>query len=484
MGTSIIGDDEVDAKTAEIAQFAAPDGPSVLLSSEVGSEGIDLQFAHILFNYDLPWNPMRVEQRIGRIDRMGQKAARITIGHFATTGTIDDQIINRLYERVNVFRETIGDLDEIFGEKIQSIILDYFRENLSPEEIEKRIEQNLIAAESNRLEIERLDREAPALAGHADFILRSIRQSHAAGHYVRPDDLRRYVTDFLHERYPGSSVEYDAASPGLFRIEPSAEARDELAAFIEQERPARHTRLVGGAILATFDPNAATSGRLRPEFVDVAHPLVLWMRTIKAIEKHDLIPAVAAEIERTKTDVAPGLYAFATDFWRMEGVRKQLTIEHAVLSVETGERLESQIAERLIDSAAQVGKHVDLSEFASTRQTLLNALQACEKVIEDDYLDELAAFESENKNRVTQARQLVEARAHRKLVQLHSILDQQTKSRDERQRRVIPLTEARIRHAQEDRDKQLARIERQGRVDASFRPIVGGLILVRAQNDG
>jgi superfamily II DNA/RNA helicase len=54
---------------------------SVLLSSEVGSEGIDLQFCRFLINYDLPWNPMRVEQRIGRLDRLGQTADRISIRH-------------------------------------------------------------------------------------------------------------------------------------------------------------------------------------------------------------------------------------------------------------------------------------------------------------------------------------------------------------------------------------------------------------------
>ena len=76
----------------------------------------------MIFNYDFPWNPMRVEQRIGRIDRMGQSTNRITIGHFVTTGTVDDRMINRLYQRINVFKESIGDLDEIFGERIQNVI--------------------------------------------------------------------------------------------------------------------------------------------------------------------------------------------------------------------------------------------------------------------------------------------------------------------------------------------------------------------------
>jgi superfamily II DNA or RNA helicase len=481
MGTRTVGEDEVDAKTAEIARFAASDGPSVLLSSEVGSEGIDLQFARIIFNYDLPWNPMRVEQRIGRIDRIGQKADRITIGHFATTGTIDDRIINRLYQRMNVFRESIGDLDEVFGDRIQKIILDYFRDNLSPEEVERRIELNVIAAETNKLDTERLEREAPGLAGHADFILRSIRQSHAAGHYIRAEDLKRYITDFLHERYPGSSIEYLPGSPGVMRIELSTKAQDALAVFVEYERPARQTRLVGpgATVHVTFDLKTTTIGRHRPEFLDITHPLVHWMRSVKAVEKNDLIPAVAIEISAAKTDVPPGLYAFATDFWRLEGLRKQLTIQHAILSVESAARLETNVADRLIDTVSQFGKYLDLGEFSNVAGTLLNALGQCEKTIEDDFLAEQAAFEADNTSRLSQARQLVEARANRKLEQLQSILAQQKSSDDDRQRRVIPLTEARVRLVQQDRDKQLARIERQARIESSFRAIVGGLIVVR-----
>ena len=60
----------------------------VLISTEAGGEGRNLQFAHVLINYDLPWNPMKVEQRIGRIDRIGQKHA-VTIFNMSTLGTIE-----------------------------------------------------------------------------------------------------------------------------------------------------------------------------------------------------------------------------------------------------------------------------------------------------------------------------------------------------------------------------------------------------------
>jgi superfamily II DNA or RNA helicase len=64
-----------ETKDEIIRRFSEPDGPSVLLSSEVGGEGVDLQFSRVVINYDLPWNPMRLEQRIGRVDRLGQEAS-------------------------------------------------------------------------------------------------------------------------------------------------------------------------------------------------------------------------------------------------------------------------------------------------------------------------------------------------------------------------------------------------------------------------
>jgi SNF2 family DNA or RNA helicase len=480
MGTEIVDGEKIDAKTAEIARFAASDGPSVLLSSEVGSEGIDLQFAHMLFNYDLPWNPMKVEQRIGRIDRIGQYADRIAIGHFAVTGTIDDRIINRLYERINVFKESIGDIDEIFGERTQKILVDYFREKLSPEETEHRLDQNILVAENTKLETQRLEREAPALAGHADFILQSISASKAAGRYIRPDDLRSYITDFLSERYSGSSVEYLEGSPNIVSIVPSADARDSLAAFIGRERPARRTRLSdpGATVIATFDPNTLAPGRLRTEVVDVAHPLVLWIRSIKAAETADLVPAIAAEINVAKAEVSPGLYVFACDLWRFEGLRKQIAIRYAVHSIADENWLEPPVAERLIDNASQFGEPVDLFDHRAVHSKLLDALILCEKKIEEDYLADFGAFELENTIRTAQARELIEASTSRKLESLNATLDKQKQSDDERQRRIIPMIEARIRKIRDERDKQLARIERQGRIESNFRPIVGGLIVV------
>ena len=111
----------------------------ILLSSEVGSEGLDMQFCNVVINYDLPWNPMRVEQRIGRIDRIGQVAEKLLIFNLCIEGTVEDRILNRLYTKLNIFESSLGELEPILGDiqktfNIQNMI------NLSNDEIKRKID--------------------------------------------------------------------------------------------------------------------------------------------------------------------------------------------------------------------------------------------------------------------------------------------------------------------------------------------------------
>jgi SNF2 family DNA or RNA helicase len=83
-----------------------------MIATEAGGEGINLQFCHHIINYDMPWNPMRVEQRIGRVHRLGQKND-VHIYNFATVGTIEEHIIWLLHEKIALFESVIGELETI-----------------------------------------------------------------------------------------------------------------------------------------------------------------------------------------------------------------------------------------------------------------------------------------------------------------------------------------------------------------------------------
>ena len=109
-----------EEKDAAVTRFRSGHGPQILLSTEAGGEGRNFQFCHILVNYDLPWNPMRIEQRIGRLDRIGQKHP-VTIINFSVSGTIEERVLEVVSNRIQVFKETIGGLDPILGEVEQDL---------------------------------------------------------------------------------------------------------------------------------------------------------------------------------------------------------------------------------------------------------------------------------------------------------------------------------------------------------------------------
>lgn len=99
-------------KEAAIAQFR--DRARVLVSTEAGGEGRNLQFCHILVNYDLPWNPMRIEQRIGRLHRLGQ-THDVHVFNFTARNTVENYVLEIVHEKINLFRSVIGDLDMVLG---------------------------------------------------------------------------------------------------------------------------------------------------------------------------------------------------------------------------------------------------------------------------------------------------------------------------------------------------------------------------------
>ena len=106
----------------QVARFRDPDGPKLLLSTEVGGEGRNFQFAHHLVNYDLPWSPATMEQRIGRLDRIGQTQP-VDIHVFDVRGTLASDVLSLLADAVGVFGETVGGLDAVL-EEVEDRILE------------------------------------------------------------------------------------------------------------------------------------------------------------------------------------------------------------------------------------------------------------------------------------------------------------------------------------------------------------------------
>ena len=100
-------------KDAAIAAFARD--RRVLLSTEAGGEGRNLQFCRVMVNFDLPWNPLQIEQRIGRLHRIGQHR-EVEITNLAVGGTVEDYVLAVLDSKINLFELVVGELDLILGQ--------------------------------------------------------------------------------------------------------------------------------------------------------------------------------------------------------------------------------------------------------------------------------------------------------------------------------------------------------------------------------
>jgi SNF2 family DNA or RNA helicase len=190
-------------KTTIINRFQSDPNIRVLLSSEVASEGVDLQFSRFLINYDLPWNPMKVEQRIGRIDRLGQTAEKILILNFVYADTIDARIVERLYERLDLFKRALGGLEGVLGETIQQLTTELLTGRLSPQEEEERITQTALALERRNQSEQELEEQAGQLIAHSDYILKKVHAAREFSRQITADDLIVYVRDYLERFAPG-----------------------------------------------------------------------------------------------------------------------------------------------------------------------------------------------------------------------------------------------------------------------------------------
>lgn len=118
--TSVIFNGKFKASKRDWMKQLFKDHAQVLIATESGGEGINLQFCHHVINYDLPWNPMKLEQRIGRVHRLGQEHD-VHIYNLAIEQTIENDILELLHVKIDVFEKAVGELDSILSTYKQSI---------------------------------------------------------------------------------------------------------------------------------------------------------------------------------------------------------------------------------------------------------------------------------------------------------------------------------------------------------------------------
>ncbi len=135
-----------------------------MLCSESGGEGRNLQFANTLINYDLPWNPMKIEQRVGRIHRIGQ-TREVFIFNLCTAGSLEARLLDLLTDKIRMFELVVGEVGSILGnleggEEFESLVLNLWLRSHTdqrPGPVVRRPGRTLLDAQEKYLETKRLD---------------------------------------------------------------------------------------------------------------------------------------------------------------------------------------------------------------------------------------------------------------------------------------------------------------------------------------
>ncbi len=153
------GDLSSKAKERKVADFEREGG--VMVATDSISEGRNMQFCNVLVNYDLPWNPMKVEQRIGRVDRIGQDR-EVHVFNMALEDTVEEHVLDKLFGKIDLFNQSIGGLRDILsrmeqsGSDFEQEIFNRLRDADSKIELENNFEDMAVDLEDNKEAAEKM----------------------------------------------------------------------------------------------------------------------------------------------------------------------------------------------------------------------------------------------------------------------------------------------------------------------------------------
>lgn len=347
---SVKGDARLDLRYRFELPRDNPEAIDILLFTEVGSEGLDYQFCDTMINYDLPWNPMRIEQRIGRIDRRGQISEAVNIYNIITSDTVDADIYNRCLARIGVFEGSIGECEEILGEigrQIEIIALD---SSLTDEERKLKLEQMADNEVRKAQELNRLENEEKELFGFdlSNYMVSKEIQE-AESPFLTARSIQHMVEMYLRQRLGGNG--YILGESPLKTLRLSAAARSEILSDLRTLVGVRNSlRRKWEVYLKGNNPNhqitfeAETAEKNRNAFfITPVHPLVKQAAAYFATS--DL---AHIHLEYYSEEIPAGDYPMSIYAWDYVGVRSNFKL----VAICEEKHIEAELPEYILTAAA------------------------------------------------------------------------------------------------------------------------------------
>lgn len=476
---TLTGDISDQDERDQIVQNFETDGHQILLCSEVGGEGIDLQFCRIMVNYDLPWNPMRVEQRIGRIDRLGQQAATITIVNFRVEGTIDASVYDHLYEKIEIFEETIGELEGILGKAVNKLTAQLLTDELTEEQAEEVVKQTGDAIEKNRLLEKDLEQNQGAILAHRDYLDEQIGESERLGRFVKPFELRTFVGAFFADHFTGSDqcdLSWDSPEKDCLSLKFSTGAWAKFREFLDETKqpiPKGFQASQRKAML-TFDPEIFEKFRSDlPKLLLVSHvhPFVKWVTRESQQYREKWHPVSALRYSPVPKEWNRGEHYFLVYRMDLSGLFPREELFYTIANLQSGEITTEEKAESLLNSVLDRGESLHpgvLPNYTEVLDRLKASIGEQCRVAKQNY-------EEEMRIKIATRREQMTSHFDRQIEIQENRLENM-RSAEEDRKQGIKLTKGRISKLKERREAGLAKLARSETVGFSAAEIACGII--------
>lgn len=466
----ISGDIDPDDRTKIVDRFREDPNFEILLSSRVGSEGLDFQYSNILFNYDLPWNPMEIEQRIGRLDRIGQESPVIRIYNFWIEDTIEQRILDRLYSRIGIFERSIGELEMILGDELSTIERDILSKKLSPEEEKKLLEDKLRAIERRIVDLEKLERNAAQFIGTDQFFDEEVKMIKERRRFITGEQMRRFIADFLRSNCPRSRMEYDLET-NLGKFYPDDKLRNMLTQYIGVADVLKFLSPSATGIPITFDSETAFDYP-KSDFINVLHPLT--QSIVRYYSEERKYHSNAHHVILKTENLPSSKYLYFVNRLRVRAARGTNTLEMIIVNQDLEPACDEEIAEVILGEMVEKGQD---STGPGYEVNLSFAKDACKKATEI-FLDRVARVREQIKRNndafIERRLESLQTSYGKNLKMKQDLLDQAIDRK--RTDRYIRMLRGTIRRLEADLMNKERELENQRSVQVEYDEIAAGIL--------
>ena len=435
-----------------VGRFKELDGPQIMISTEAGGEGRNFQFCHIIINYDLPWNPMKIEQRIGRLDRLGQKHPVMVI-NFSLRGTIEERVLDVLHTRIQVFEQTIGGLDPILGDVEDSIknIFLLAKSEAARNRALAKLDQDLKTRiyEARRAE----SRLADLIMDTKSFRQDEVKELLERRGVLNYQSMTQFILGLLNEFHV--QIKESKQMEGVYTLQLNNKFFNEFPQF---EREGKERQV-------TFDPSVARDYETI-DFLAFGHELV-----DKLVEyvRSDNYPGLASYRLIITDDKEPVRGWYFTYVLEYHGVKDFKEVFPVFITLEGTE--DDSLAAWLLERSARIRREdYDSSELPPRDGSFERAVADAHRLVQQRLVEQQSILSVQNTDRLEKERikleNLYEYRQKAladKLESVNNVLNKVSESTDPTVRRIIPVWQKNLENVIQLTER--TKIERESRLN-------------------